>query len=99
MTPWRPFGKVFKTSAYPDPNQKKKKSTIVPEQCVDGHFFPRDALPQHVIGEGRQAEQRLQDGVHVTSVAQVGESAIEVRTQRQQLITWMNCYFKRGPGF
>lgn len=55
---------------------------IVPEQCVYGHFFPRDALPQHVIGEGRQAKQRLQDGVHVAGVAQVGESEMQVGTDR-----------------
>lgn len=61
----------------PDPKQSKRHAAV-PEQRVDGHFFPRDALPQHVVGEGRQAKQRLQDGVHVASVAQVGEAAIQV---------------------
>lgn len=56
----------------PEPN-------VVPEQCIDGHFLPRDALPQHVIGEGREAEEGLQDGVHIASVAQVGESEMIYR--------------------
>lgn len=47
---------------------------VVPEQCIDGHLLPWDALPQHVIGERGEAEEGLQDGIHVASVAQVGES-------------------------
>ena len=50
-----------------------KEPKVIPEQCIDGHLLPRDALPQHVVGEGREAEERLQDGVHVAGVAEVGE--------------------------
>lgn len=51
----------------------------VPEQGVDGHLLPRDALLQHVIGERGEAEEGLQDGVHVAGVAQVGEATTQRR--------------------
>lgn len=76
------------------PNEQK--FSIVPKQCVDGHFFPRNALPQHVIGEGRQAKERLQDGVHVTSVAQVGESVMKVTNR--QMVTLIKYCFEIGQG-
>lgn len=48
----------------------------VPEQCIDGHLLPRNALLQHVIGKGGEAEEGLQDGIHVAGVSQVRKSAI-----------------------
>lgn len=54
--------------------QVSPRPNVVPEQRIDGDLLPRDALPQHVIGEGGEAEEGLQDGVHVAGVAQVGES-------------------------
>ena len=54
----------------------------VPEQCVDGHLFPGDALSQHVSGERGEAEQGLQNGVHVACVSQIGKP-----TKEQECIT------------
>lgn len=52
------------------------QTSAVPQQRIDGQLLPWDALPQHVAGEGREAEEGLQDGVHVASVAQVGKPVI-----------------------
>lgn len=48
----------------------------VPEQGIDGHFLPRDVIPQYIIGEGGEAEEGLQDGIHIASVAKVGKSKV-----------------------
>lgn len=52
------------------------KFNVLPEQCINRHLLPWDTLLQHVIGEGGEAEEGLQDGVHVAGVAQVGKSAV-----------------------
>lgn len=55
------------------------KLNLLPEQGINRHLLPWDALLQHVIGERGEAEEGLQDGVHVASVAQVGKSANKVK--------------------
>lgn len=48
----------------------------VPEQGIDGHFLPQDAVPQDIVGEGGEAEEGLQDGIHIASVAKVGKPKV-----------------------
>lgn len=33
-------------------------------------------MPQYIIGEGGEAEEGLQDGIHIASVAKVGKSKV-----------------------
>lgn len=53
------------------------KAPAILEEGVDGDLLPRDALLQQVAGERGQAEEGLQDGVHIAGVPEVGESAGE----------------------
>lgn len=53
-------------------------NSSLPEQGVGWDLLPWDSLLQQIIGERWQAEKRLEDGVHVTRVAQVGESAAKM---------------------
>ena len=76
----------FSTSAFKQ-DLNKGEPDVVPEQCIDGHFLPWDALLQHVIGEGGEAEQGLQDGIHVASVAKVRESKrLKTKKRRRSYI-------------
>lgn len=71
---------------------------VVPEKCIDGHLLPWDALPQHVMGEGGKAEEGLQDGIHVASVAKVGESEMIYITSEKEKNYTRTSHINLGPG-